>query len=76
MVKVVIKYLDSNEITAIVRELQSQGLQTGLDFDFAYTPGSYDYSTQETIARHTIFTFYNESAGTWFSLKYQNHSHE
>jgi hypothetical protein len=71
MTKVTLYHLNSAEITAIVHKLRAQGLQTGQDFDFAYSPGKYDWQNLETIARHTVFTFYNESTASWFALKYQ-----
>ena len=46
------------------------GYTAGRDFDFAYRPGRYDYEQMKEIDRYTTFTWYNESAGTWFALRW------
>ncbi len=70
MIVIIVPNLDSNEISQLVRELKSQGYVVGKDFDFAYSPGKYDYDTRENIPRQTKFTFYNEAMSSYFSLKY------
>jgi hypothetical protein len=60
------------EMLDIVKELRAQGMQTGVDFDFAYMPVTYDadgcYDIHEQP--YTRFSFYNEKAGLIFTLKY------
>lgn len=76
MTKIVLPHLRAAEIVDIVHELRAMGMQTGQDFDFAYSQVSYDWQSLETIVRHTVFTFYNESAATWFALKYSSHAQQ
>lgn len=61
---------NSAEISEIVRELKSRGLKTGIDFDFEFHTGSYDWESNEHVPRWTKFSFYNEKEGTWFVLKW------
>ncbi len=58
------------EIMDIVKDLRTQGLVQGKDFDFAYTPPEYDFMNGHTNTRHTKFTFYTEKYATLFALKY------
>ena len=57
-----LKLLDKKppEIMEVVRELRSQKIAQGIDFDFAYRPS-------ENL---TVFTFYTEKYATLFALKY------
>ena len=61
-----------SEMLDIVKELRAQGMQTGVDFDFAYTPVTYGedgcYDMHEKP--YTKFSFYNEKLATLFALKY------
>lgn len=68
--KVTVLDKDPNEIMEIVRELRSQGLVQGRDFDFAYQPSKYDSFSYVGEPRLTIFTFYTEKYSTLFALKY------
>ena len=74
MTKIVLPHLRAAEIVDIVHELRLVGYQTGQDFDFAYSPGGYNWQSLETTPAQTEFTFYNHSAATWFTLKYNNHA--
>jgi hypothetical protein len=65
----IVKHKDSNEISQLVSEIKKQGYNIGKDFDFAYSPGRWDYMTGE-VPRQTKFTFYNSKLATWFSLKW------
>lgn len=67
---VIIKEKTSNEISDLVSTLKNKGLQIGVDFDFEYTPGYWDWANLKTIPRQTKFTFYNEEAGVVFALQY------
>lgn len=69
-VEIILYNLDSNEISTIVRDLKDKGYKTGIDFDFAYSTGRYDYNTDENIPRQTLFTIYNEKLATWLALKW------
>jgi len=68
--EVVIYDLDSNEISTVVKELKDKGYRVGVDFDFAYSTGKFDWTTHETIPRQTTFTIYNSKLATWFILKW------
>ncbi len=68
MIVIIIKEKDSNEISQLVKELKNQGYKVGVDFDFAYSPGKYDYQIDLATPRQTKFTFYNEKLATFFSL--------
>lgn len=71
MITVVIKNRDASETLEIVRELRSQGLVQGKDFDFAFNQAKYDnFGYEPEVERHTVFKFYNEKYATLFSLKY------
>lgn len=74
MTKIVLMHLGAAQIVDIVHELRLVGYQTGQDFDFAYTPGGYNWQSLETTPAQTEFTFYNQSAATWFALKYSRHA--
>lgn len=71
MTKIVLLHFKAAQIVDIVHELRLVGYQTGQDFDFAYTPGGYNWQSLETMPAQTEFTFFNQSAATWFALKYQ-----
>lgn len=71
MIEVTLQDLDSAVISGLVRELKDQGFVLGQDFDFWYTPGSYDYQDLVYTSKHTRFRFYSDSVATWFALKYQ-----
>lgn len=70
MITIVVKELDSNAISQLVKDLKKEGYQIGKDFDFEYSPGKFDWSTQEQIVRQTKFTFYNAKLATWFALRW------
>lgn len=55
----------------IVKELRSQGLVQGKDFDFAYHQAKWDDMIGE-IPKKVIFSFYENKWATWFILKYVN----
>lgn len=70
MFVVIVKEKNSDEISNVVKVLKNKGLQIGVDFDFEYTPGSWDWQTTTVIPRQTKFTFYNEEQGIIFALEY------
>jgi hypothetical protein len=71
-IEVIVKHLVPTEIMAVVRDLRDQGLEQGLDFDFAYTPERIELFGTNNYHRFTTFTFYNEKWSSWFILKYSN----
>lgn len=62
---------DSSEISILLKDLASMGWLAQKDFDFAYTPGKFDWVETKQLPRKTTFTFYNSKAAVWFSLKYK-----
>lgn len=70
MKTLILKELNATQMLDIVRELKNSGLKVHEDFDFEYTPGTWDWNNVEQIPRKTQFTFYNEEAATYFALKY------
>lgn len=70
MIIIILKDKDSHEISTIVHSLKDKGLKVGVDFDFEYSSGKFDWNTMINIPRQTKFTFYNEKEGTWFALKW------
>ena len=69
-IEIVVYGKSSSEISEIVKSLKDRGLKTGVDFDFEFHTGRYDWSTNENIPRMTKFTFYNEKQATWFALRW------
>jgi hypothetical protein len=69
-VKVVNK--SANEILDIVRDLRTQGLIQGQDFDFAFHQVQWDFldDSRPEYPRYTIFKFHTEKYATLFALKY------
>lgn len=69
-IEYILYHRNSAEISAIVQELKDLGYRVGLDFDFAYHTGSYDWATIKMIPRKTVFTFYREELASWFVIKW------
>ena len=69
MIVIVVKELDSNEISQLVKTLKSQGYKVGQDFDFEYSAGTWD-PMKGTIPRQTKFTCYNEKLATYIRLRW------
>ena len=73
MKKIRIENIEANAVMEIVRELRSQKLIQGIDFDFKYNQSEWDPVSGHNIhSKHTIFTFYHDKWATWFILKYNN----
>lgn len=73
MIEVKVNDLSPNDAIEIVRELRSNGLEQGKDFDFEYHNAQWDnFSHDPVVNKHTIFTFYAERYATLFALKYGN----
>jgi hypothetical protein len=71
MIKIVIYKKNPSEIIEIVRELRAHGLVQGADFDFRYYPKEdNNFTYEDVIQKHTVFTFYEAKLATFFSLKY------
>jgi len=59
------------KVIEIVGDLKQKGYALGTDFDYVYNKPKHDDTTYQLVYnRHTVFTFYNESLATWFSLTY------
>jgi ribulose bisphosphate carboxylase small subunit len=68
----IVVYLEdatSSDISVLVRELKDQGYKVGVDFDFEFSTGKWDYENHRQISRRTKFTFYNKNLGILFSLR-------
>jgi hypothetical protein len=70
LIVTIVYELDSNQISQIVKDLKNHGYIVGVDFDFEYSAGRFDWQTSTSIPKQTKFTFYNETLGTFFYLKY------
>ena len=70
MVKIVLLGKNSRCISAIVAELKGSGLVVGVDFDFVYKPGRWDWEFNQDIPRQTEFTFTDSKNATTFALKW------
>lgn len=70
MIRVVVQGLNSNDISALVHELRDLGYKVGQDFNFEFATGRYDWQSNQQIPPRTVFYWINETAGTWFALKY------
>ena len=58
-----------DKIIEIVYNLRKDGLEQGVDFDFAYHQSKWDEMIGE-IPEETKFTFYNDEQAMLFALKY------
>lgn len=73
MIEIILFDKDPAGVIEIVKDLRTQGLIQGQDFDFAYKPPVCDnFSGQSLYEKHTIFSFYTEELASWFTLKYTN----
>jgi len=71
LIKVKLVNHNPNEVMEVVRDLRSQNMTQGIDFDFAYNQTAWDPITGHHISGpHTIFTFYKDKLATLFILKY------
>lgn len=70
MIRVVVEGLDTNAISALVRNLRKAGYQVGRDYNFEFSTGRYDWQAMEQIPPRTVFTWINEAGGTWFALRW------
>lgn len=71
MHEVTLLHLSTNDISDILKQMRDAGFYVGKDFEFLFSPSSYDYHNLEVVPRSTRFSFYNQSIATWFALKYQ-----
>lgn len=62
--------VELDKILELVRELRSDGLIQGKDFDFKYHPPMSSLFNDASEPRHAVFTFYNEQLGFMFKLKH------
>ena len=60
-----------NDTLDIVKEVRSQGLVQGRDFDFKYQKPTWDEGNYQQITdRHAEFKFYDDKYATLFGLRY------
>ena len=63
--------IDANRTMEIVRELRSQGMMQGRDFDFSYHQAKYDNDGWSAVEnKHAKFKFYDDKYATLFALRY------
>ena len=68
-------FIDVDKTLDIIHELRKHGWVQHVDFDFAYYKPEYENFTYtnnyEPMQEHrAIFTFYNESHASYFSLRW------
>ena len=64
-------YINVTRTLEIVYELKQMGWVIGVDFDFAHFKPEYDdFGHEQAKPRHTVFTFYNDSNASFFTIKY------
>lgn len=62
-----------DRVLELVRGLRKDGYAQGIHFDFRFVPEQYDsFSYQNSVKKHTIFTFYDEELAMMFALKYSS----
>lgn len=69
-IKVVIEGLDSNQISALVKELRELGYRVGRDYNFEFSTGKFDWINVKKIPPRTAFYWTNLTGGTWFALRW------
>lgn len=68
-----IEHISADGAMSIVRELRQKGWVQGVDFDFSYSPATYNNDGwSQTSPRQVKFKFYKEQYATFFALKYLN----
>ena len=70
MIDVEIKYISPAKALEIVQELRDMGWVQGVDFDFAFHQGEYDYMNGDVVPKRTVFTFYNDTNASYFVLRF------
>lgn len=61
----------ANEVLDIVKSLRDSGLVQDRDFNFAFTPATWDsFNGDPSIPSSARFTFYDDKWSTWFNLKW------
>ena len=64
-------HIDVNRTLEIVYELKQMGWVIGVDFDFAHYKPEYDiFEHEPPNERHTVYTFYNDSNASYFTLRW------
>ena len=70
MTDISIKGISSTKVLEIVQELRDMGWEQGKDFDFSFYPSEYDYMNGNIIKKRTVFTFYNDTNASYFTLRF------
>lgn len=68
MTEVTIHHEKPLSIMAIVAELRESGYRLNVDFNYWYHPAEHTGGT--LVPRYTVFSFTNDAAATWFTLRY------
>ena len=71
---VILYHTSSQEVSRIVWELRTEhNMLVDRDYEYRYHPSQtprWDDELHEFVPKHTRFTFQDESAAIWFSMKY------
>ena len=70
MITVTLRGHKVDEIVSMVKDLRSQGLEQGRDFDFKWKPKIDDWLNDEYTDSSADFYFYTEELATMFTLRY------
>jgi len=69
--KVFVANIDATRTMELVRELRAKGLIQGVDFNFAYQHGKYDFFLREVeMLKGCTFTFTDPKWATFFRIQY------
>lgn len=70
MIETILEEVGPSEALDIVKVLKEMGYKQGIDFDFSYSPATYEDFTFGS-KKFTKFMFYNETLATYFELRYK-----
>lgn len=70
MIEITLEELGPSQALDIVSGLRDMGYKQGIDFDFSYSPETYDDFTFGS-KKFTKFMFYNQALATYFELRYK-----
>lgn len=71
---VILYNISSHDVSRIVWELRTEhDMLVDRDYEYRYRPPQtprWDDDLSQFVHKHTVFTFRDESAAMWFSMKY------
>lgn len=70
MTEVHLKIDDITQAYFLLDELKQHGYVVNRDFEWSYFPTNWDYFTNTTTDRGVTFAFKDDTAASWFLLKY------